>query len=113
MDVVLLLNSVSLDRRHGEASSTATWDLTRMTRVVGISQAPPAEATRCPGRASRPVLARSDAAELHVGRREPILEAGARELRARVGERGALGVGRGVGVVGLRQRTAAALADLD
>src|SRR5512132_2659236 len=45
--------------------------------------------------------------ELHLGRREPLFEAGAGELRARVGQRAALRIGRGVRVAGL-----AALADL-
>src|SRR5213080_1713490 len=45
---------------------------------------------------------------LHLGRREPLFEAGAGELRARVRQRGALRIGRGVRVAGL-----AALADLE
>ena len=40
----LLLKLCSIHRRYGEADSTATWRLARMTRVVGISQAPTAEA---------------------------------------------------------------------
>ena len=43
-----------------------------------------------------------------LSRREPLFEAGAGELRARVGQRGALRIGRGVRVAGL-----AALADLE
>src|SRR5918994_5186435 len=45
---------------------------------------------------------------LPLGRREPLFEAGAGELRARVGQRGALRIGRSVRVAGL-----AALADLE
>src|SRR3954468_17681555 len=47
------------------------------------------------------------------GRLQPLFEAGAGELRARVGQRGALRIRRGVGVAGLSQQTATALADLD
>ena len=48
-----------------------------------------------------------------LGLREPLFKAGAGELRARVGQRGALRIGRGVRVAGLRQRTATGLADLE
>jgi hypothetical protein len=43
-----------------------------------------------------------DDEELHLGRREPLLEGGTGELRARVGQRGALRIGGGVRVAGLR-----------
>ena len=50
----------------------------------------------------------------HLGRREPIFETGAGELRARVRQRGALRIGRGIRVAGpTHQDRLAAFPDLD
>src|SRR5919201_4614522 len=48
-----------------------------------------------------------------LGCREPLFEAGAGELCGRAGQRGALRIGRGVRAVGLRERSATGLADLE